>query len=269
MLYFKKHITILTSINCVLCLIIISISFVATACKKTEISNDNAAKPDSTTSEIVNINDSKDTNRITQIRYVRIGNDIPTLKIIQENNMVDISWYFLKTLTIYDSASGKLIQKIDKSYIKKYNKDKDAFSSLYCVVFDHFNFDDYLDIFLSEPSMHAHGGLYLLYNKAKMRFEYAKGYEGLTDVSVNKEKKLLYSFFDGGGGYWGAGTYKLIGNKPFLIEEEDQEFLGNDGDIEKYHYTRKVKNKKGILVTVKSIDTNVFTAPKYFHEDND
>lgn len=201
--------------------------------------------------------------------YLKIGDNISTVKIVAYFDTTADFTGKLQNVNILDSISGKLIQRIDYSDIKLRKKsidDKIYFTELH---FNYYNLDDYIDIYLLQDCG-AHGpcsGYYFLYDKSTGKYIYAKEYENLFDICVNKKRKLIYNFSNSGNGYWTFETYKRKGNKLYLIEEESLKPVESDDNSELYKYARRKRNSNGKLLMIETFDTSQVIEPKYFKDN--
>jgi len=218
--------------------------------------------------EIINTETCMD-GTSSKIGYLKIGGNIPTVKIIPHYKTPYDFMESLLSLSIFDSSSRRQIQKISTHDVypqKGTAYDTVTFTEIH---FDYYNFDDYMDIFILQ-TCGAHGpcyGFYFLYDKNKSKYVYAKEYSLLYEISVNKKKKLIYDCSSSGNGHWSYETYELKGNKPFLIEDESLMRVDTDHNSELYRYVRRMRNSRDKFVTVDVFDTSRFIGPKYHKSD--
>ena len=200
--------------------------------------------------------------------YLKIGINIPTVKIETYFDTTKIL-EGLQYINIIDSAYDKLIQRIDASDVKLNNIQNDNSISFTELHFNYYNLDDYIDIYFLQDCG-AHGscsGYYFLYDVKKGKYVFAKEYENLYDVSVNKKKNLIYSVYNSGGGYWTCRTFRIKGGKLYLVEEESLEPIDTEDNSELYRYILRKRNYEGKLVKVKAIDTSQLIGPIYLKKD--
>ncbi|MCX6159203.1 MAG: hypothetical protein NTY74_14580 [Ignavibacteriae bacterium] len=128
------------------------------------------------------------------IGHLKTGMNIPNLKIevfFDTTKLLE----GLQYINIIDSLTCKMIQRISTSDIKLNKNQSEELISFTELHFDYYNLDDYLDIYFMQDCG-AHGpctGYYFLYDMKKGKYVYAKEYDKLFDISVDRKKKLIYS----------------------------------------------------------------------------
>lgn len=197
--------------------------------------------------------------------HIKIGTNMPPTIIqvyFDTVNFINETMY----IDVIDSVTGKLIQRIDPLAVKSNNSKNENTVYFTELHFGYYNLDDYLDLYFLQDCG-AHGpcvGYYFLYDLKKRIYIYAKQYENLVDISVDKKNKLIYSINNSGDGYWTYRTFKLRWKQLYLIDEESLKPIYSEENSELYYYSRIKRDKWRQLVLVEDFYTRQFIGAKYF-----
>jgi hypothetical protein len=183
-------------------------------------------------------NDNTDT-----IVYRKINKNIPTIAfhIKAKDNLHFIP---VENIIIKDSAKDEVIQVIDP--------DKDSLE-IVGIEFDDFNFDGYKDLYIHDGcaiSANCHGKVFL-YNKKLKKFVHHSGFDAMTSILADCEKKVIRSCNQQhAGADSDTKIYMFYGKKLSLIKEIYKTY-----DIKNSLYTYIINNynKKGKLIKSKKI----------------
>lgn len=192
----------------------------------------NAIRPD-TTYDIINFYDCQNDTVI----YRKINKDIPAfafqVKII--NNYL---YSPVKEIVIKGSATKTTIQTL--------NSDRDSLF-VFNMEFNDYNFDGYLDLYLYDGCAILGNcfGKVLIYNPDIKQFIRDMAFDELTSVSLNKDKKEIYSYNQCCGGSSSTfAVYKYSSGKIYKAKEINKDFDNKSEFI--YIITEYDKNGKEI-----------------------
>jgi len=178
------------------------------------------------------------------VLYRKTGKDIPVYEFYLERKNNTDEWDAIKSITIKDSATGKIIQVLDSQ--------KD---SLFIVnmEFNDYNFDGYTDMYLYDACAvlgNCFGKVFLFDPKKKI-FVREKIFEEMTTVCIDDAKKEVYSFNQCcGGNESDSRIYRYINGKLTIQKQVSKTY----SDIQaKYIYTVKEFNNMGKVKTTKVI----------------
>lgn len=157
-------------------------------------------------------------------------------------------------INIFDSLTGDPVQKIDETNIIP-----DEPIPIINFEFDDYNFDGYNDLYLKDACaiLGNCNGIIFLYNGNNKIFEYSSQYTGLTTITADKEKKLIYSVNrSGAGAFYALETFRPENGKLILTEVEMQSPMENG----KFHYTLERLNSKGEMEV---ITDEIYDEPRF------
>lgn len=116
------------------------------------------------------------------------------------------------------------------------------------------NFDDYLDLrFYSSPGSRNDYYDYWLFNPKTKKYIYNSKLSNIANLEVDTLKNQLYSYYYTGFNEYEYEVYKLINNKPMLMEKEIvySVYYENLDKISPEDYTKEIyKRKNGRLVLI-------------------
>lgn len=178
------------------------------------------------------------------IFFRKINKDIPAISFEAILHGKDYIFFPVRELIIRDSASDKLIQKLD---------DKKDSLGIMNIEFNDFNFDGYLDLYLYDGCVilgNCYGKVFL-FNREQSKFIRETAFDEMTSIYADKEKKIIRSF-----NQCCAGTesetrfYKYYDGKLSLVKEILKSF---DNNKSLFNYTINEYDKDGKLIKTKKI----------------
>jgi hypothetical protein len=196
-------------------------------------------RPD-TTYDLINFYECQNDTVI----YRKIHKDIPAFAF-QVKIINSYMYSPVKEIVIKDSESKKTIQTL--------NSERD---SLFVInmEFNDYNFDGYLDLYLYDGCAilgNCFGKIYT-FDPMKKEFVYNKAFEEMTSVSVNKDKKEIYSFNQCCAG--ASSTYAVFrysGGKLYKFKEINKDYDGKS----KFIYVITEYDKNGKVLNTKKVES--------------
>jgi hypothetical protein len=199
----------------------------------------NTIRPD-TTYDLINFYDCQNDTVI----YRKIHKDISAfafqIKII--NSYI---YSPVKEIVIKDSATKKTLQTL--------NSDRDSLF-VFNMEFNDYNFDGYLDLYLYDGCAILGNcfGKVLIYNPVKKQFVHEITFDEMTSVSLNKDKKEIYSFNQCCAG--ASSTYAVFrysDGKLYKFKEINKDYDGKS----KFIYIITEYDKNGKELNTKKIES--------------
>ena len=166
--------------------------------------------------------------------------------MINKNDYVQLDFRIVKDGDIFKEINYS-VHADDNVVLTEKTIDLSNDNYVHYVVFDDYNFDGYLDMYLHDPCMVLGNCIGMVYLFKDGGFVHATQFDDMTTVSADPEKKLIYSSNRSAAGSlftyetfrWDAGILKLI-------KRISQNY---DGDF--YLYTIEELDSKGNLKIVK------------------
>jgi len=199
----------------------------------------NTIRPD-TTYDIINFYDCQNDTVI----YRKIHKDIPAFAF-QIKIISSYMYSPVKEVIIKDSATKKTIQTL--------NSDRDSLF-VFNMEFNDYNFDGYLDLYLYDGCAILGNcfGKVLIYNPDKKQFVHEITFDEMTSVSLNKDKKEIYSFNQCCGGSSSTYVvYKYYNGRICKAKEINKEYNSKS----KFIYIITEYDKNGKVLNTKKVES--------------
>ena len=199
----------------------------------------NYVHPD-TTYDIINFYDCQDDTVI----YRKINKDIPAFAF-QVKIINSYMYSPVKEIIIKDSATKKTLQTL--------NSDRDSLF-VFNIEFNDYNFDGYLDLYLYDGCAILGNcfGRVLIYNPDIKQFIHDMAFDELTSVSLNKDKKEIYSYNQCCGGSSSTyAVYKYSSGKIYKAKEINKDYDNKS----KFIYVITEYDKNGKEINTKKIES--------------
>lgn len=195
--------------------------------------------------DIVNFYDLKDKDTIF---FRKINESIPTIKVYVKIKAGD-SYFPVQSIIFRDSATNRVIRTIDSEI--------DSIAILN-IEFDDYNFDGFTDIYVYDGCAilaNCFGKVYL-YNTDLKNFERHYGFDEMTSVQADGEKKEIYSFNQCcAGAESETRTYKYFEGKLTLVKKISKSY---SNEKSKFKYVIEEYDKDGKLLKKKEIISDKF-----------
>lgn len=191
--------------------------------------------------DIVNFFDLKNKDTVF---YRKINESVPTIKVHIKAKTGD-NFFPVQSIIFKDSVTNQVIRTIDS--------ETDTITILN-IEFDDYNFDGYTDIYVYDGCAilaNCFGKVYL-YSADLKNFERNYGFDEMTSVQADGEKKEIYSFNQCcAGAESEARTYKYFEGKLTLVKNVSKSYSNEKSKfiyvIEEYDKDGKLLKKKEII----------------------
>jgi hypothetical protein len=174
----------------------------------------------------------------------KIHKDVPTISINIALKKNKDTFFPVQKLILRDSATDKEIQVIHS---------KNDWLEIVNIEFNDYNFDGYTDMYIYDGCAILANcfGKVFIYDKDKNKFIRDYGFDDMTSIQVNKEKKEIRSFNQCcAGAESESRTYKYFDGKLTMVKEILKSY---DNEKAKFRYIIKEYDEKGNLVNTKEI----------------
>jgi hypothetical protein len=175
--------------------------------------------------------------------YRKPGQSMPVMEFYAIRK-ADAFWDPIQSLTVKDSATGKVILVIDS--------EKDSVF-VFNINFDDYNFDGYKDMYLYDLcALYGNcSGRVFIFDPAKKVYVHDRAFDEMTSVSIDNEKKEINSWRQFEMGIESeSAVYKYIEGKLMIQKEIIVEY---EKEKSLYIYTVKVYDTHGKLKKKKVI----------------
>lgn len=180
--------------------------------------------------------------------YRKINESVPAMKVYIKVKTGD-HFFPVQSIIFKDSATNRVIRTIDS--------ETDSIAILN-IEFDDYNFDGYTDIYVYDGCAilaNCFGKVYL-YNTDLKNFVRHYGFDEMTSVQADGEKKVIYSFNQCcAGAESETRTYKYFGDKLTLVKKISKSY---SNEKLKYLYVIEEYAKDGKLYKKKEIISDKF-----------
>jgi hypothetical protein len=198
-----------------------------------------SVRPD-TTYDLINFYECRNDTVI----YRKINIDIPSF-VFQVKIINSYMYSPVKEIVIKDSATKKTLQTL--------NSDRDSLF-VFNMEFNDYNFDGYLDLYLYDGCAILGNcfGKVFIFNQEKKEFIRDMAFDEMTSVSVNKDKKEIYSFNQCCAGASSTySVYRYSDGKLYKFKEINEDYEGKSKSI----YIITEYDKNGKVLNTKKIES--------------